>query len=474
MSITGRHVAAGAVCALVAACAGGEDNSPPPPPAGLSLKAEAGRALFFDVALSASGRQSCGTCHVPERAFTADPATDQGLPVPLGGRNFDLPGFRNAPALRYASLTPAFFLDAGTPTGGFFRDGRASSLAVQAQQPFVSEFEMANQDAAEVVSRLQASPQTLAAFVAAYGDSALADPHEALTDIGEAIAAFESEAPEFTPFSSKYDAWLAGSAQLSDAELRGLALFNNPGKGNCTACHPSQRGPYSEHPLFTDFTYDNIGVPRSWQIPANAAQPVSPVSGVPLTYLPPQLNRPPDAEYAYYDMGLCGPFAPAANDPHPRRPFTDDTTLCGVFKVPSLRNVAITAPYFHNGWAPSLHKVVQFYVTRDINNNTGNNATPVPPGQGGNPYFPAGTPFQAADGSPDLYQYNDLPAAFDAAVNSGEIPYTPPKFAGGQAPTLEADEIDEVVAFLCTLTDGFDPQNPAAYQLPAQCSPGAP
>src|SRR5215467_7768170 len=130
MSITGRHVAVGAVFALVAACGGGGDSSPPPPPAGLSLKAEAGKALFFDVSLSASGRQSCGTCHVPARAFTADPATDQGLPVPLGGRNLDLPGFRNAPSLRYTALTPAFFLDAGTPTGGFFRDGRASSLAV--------------------------------------------------------------------------------------------------------------------------------------------------------------------------------------------------------------------------------------------------------------------------------------------------------------------------------------------------------
>jgi cytochrome c peroxidase len=256
MVIRGRRVAAGALLAL-AACGGEGTSGAPPPPAGLSLKAQAGKALFFDVTLSASGRQSCGTCHVPERAFTADPATDQGLPVPLGGRNLDLPGFRNAPSLRYAALTPAFFLGEGTPTGGFFRDGRASSLTVQAQQPLVSGFEMANQDAAEVLSRLEASPQSRAAFVADYGEA-------------------------------------------------------------------------------------------------------------PLTALP------------------------------------------------------------------------------------------------------------RADGRPDLYQYNDLPVAFDAAVNSGEIPYTPPKFAGGQAPTLEAAEIDDVVAFLCTLTDGFDPNNPAAYEVPAQCLPGAP
>jgi cytochrome c peroxidase len=307
MLITGRRqLAVGALSALaIAACGGGAGTSTsPPPPVGLSLTAEAGKALFFDVTLSASGRQSCGTCHVPERAFSADPATDQGLPVPLGGRNPDLPGFRNAPSLRYAALTPAFFLDAGTPTGGFFRDGRASSLAVQAQQPFVTEFEMANQDAAEVLSRLRTSPESLAALVAAFGEAPLADPTRTLADIGEALAAFETEAPEFTPFSSKFDAWLAGTAQLSDAELCGLALFNNPGKGKCTACHPSQRGPYSAHPLFIDFTYDNIGVPRSWSIAANEPHPVSPVSGVPLTYLPAQLNLPGDARYSYYDLVL--------------------------------------------------------------------------------------------------------------------------------------------------------------------------
>jgi cytochrome c peroxidase len=462
--------------ALLAGCGGGGDGGggdTPPPPA-LTAKALAGKALFFDASLSASGKQSCGTCHVPSRAFTADPATDHGLPVPLGGRNMDLPGFRNAPSLMYAFLTPGFFLDQGTPTGGFFRDGRASSLAVQAQQPFVTEFEMANADAAEVVSRLQASAASLQAFVTVYGEAVLSDPATALADMGEAIAAYETEDPGFAPFSSKYDYWLEGQAQLSSTELAGLALFNNPGKGNCTACHPSQRQGYSDHALFTDFTYDNIGVPRNWNIAANLPHPVSPISGVPLDYLPAQGNVPADSEYAYYDMGLCGPFAPPADDPNPRRSFATTTTLCGVFKVPTLRNIALTAPYFHNGEFPTLHKVVQWYVTRDINNNTGNNPTPVPAGPGGNPYFPVGTAYVNADGSPDLLQYNDLPLDYNANVNIGEIPYTPPTFAGGQAPTLSAAEIDQVVAFLCTLTDGYDPKNPGAYNVPAQCQPGAP
>ncbi|MBS0379768.1 MAG: diacylglycerol kinase [Proteobacteria bacterium] len=476
---TARRRAAPAVAfalGLLAGCGGGDGSgggSNPTPPA-LTAKALAGQALFFDTSLSASGRQSCATCHVPNRAFTADPATDKGLPVPLGGRNMDLPGFRNTPSLLYARFTPAFFLDDGTPTGGFFRDGRASSLAQQAQMPFVTEFEMANQDAAEVVSRLQASQASLALFVTAFGDAILTDPQKTLAAMGDAIAAFETESPQFAPFTSKFDAWLAGQTTLTDAESRGMALFNNPAKGNCTACHPSQRQGYADHALFTDFTYDNIGIPRNWNIAANFRNPKSPVSGVPLDYVPAQTNVPADAEYAFYDLGLCGPFAPAADDPAPRPVFTQTTTLCGLFKVPSLRNVAITAPYFHNGALPSLHKAVQWYVTRDINNNTGNNPTPVPAGPGGNPYFPLGSPYLAADGTPDPYQYNDLPVAFDANVNVGEIPYTPPAFAGGQAPTLDASEIDDLVAFLCTLTDGYNPQNPSAYDVPAQCAAGAP
>jgi len=98
---------------------------------------------------------------------------------------------------------------------------------------------------------------------------------------------------------------------------------------------------------------------------------------------------------------------------------------------------------------------------------------PVPAGPGGNPYEAVGSFYTAADGTPDLYEYNDLPAAYGANVNVGEVPYTPPTFGGGQAPTLTAPEIDDLVAFLCTLTDGYDPTNPAAYNVPAQCQAAA-
>jgi cytochrome c peroxidase len=448
------------------------DAAAAPAPPSLSAIALAGKALFADASLSVSGRQSCATCHVQSRAFTADPATDHGLPVPLGGPNMDQTGFRNTPSLMYASFTPPFSLDGG-PVGGFFRDGRASSLAAQAQQPFLTPFEMANQDAAEVVARLQNSAATLALFVAAYGEGALGDPDTALEDMGLAIAAYETEDADFHPFSSKYDYWLQGQAQLTAAEQSGLNLFNNPTKGNCTACHPSQAQGFSSHALFTDFSFDNIGVPRNWKIPANTPNALSPIDGAALATVLTPVDVPADAEYAYYDMGLCGPLAPSPSDVNARPNLSATTSLCGVFKVPSLRNVAVTSPYFHNGVFSDLHQVVEWYVTRDINNDAGNNPNPVAAGPGGNPYVTVGTFYTTAGGAPDLYEYNDLPAEYDANVNVGEVPYTPPTFGGGQAPTLTPEEIDDVVAFLCTLTDGFDPNNPAAYNVTEQCQPSA-
>jgi len=467
-------ITAAAAMATLSACGGGSSSADVPPPAvqPLSAAAVAGEALFNDKSLSASGQQSCGTCHVKSRAFTADPAVDKGLPVPLGGPNMDEPGFRNAPSLMYAVFTPAFSIDDGTASGGFFRDGRASSLAAQAVQPFLAPFEMANRDAAEVLNRLQSSPATLQKFIAAYGSDALNDATAALNDIGAAIAAYESEdVDEFEPFTSKFDYYVDGKVQLTARELNGLALFNNPGKGNCTSCHPSVHQEFTSRALFTDFSYDNIGIPRNWNIPANAANPVNPFTGLPLSYVPSPVNVPADAEYAYYDLGLCGPFPSDPQDGGARPDLVRLIPTCGAFKVPTLRNVALTAPYFHNGIFPDLHKAVEWYVTRDINNNTANNPVPVPAGPGGNPYQAVGTFYTAADGTPDLYQYNDLPAAFDANVNAGEVPYTAPKGAGGNAPTLNAQEIDDLVAFLCTLTDGFDPNNPSAYNVPAQCQP---
>jgi cytochrome c peroxidase len=458
--------------ATLSACGGSSETPAAPTVQPMSDAAVAGEALFSDKSLSASGQQSCATCHVKSRAFTADPAVDKGLPVPLGGVNMDEPGFRNSPSLMYTAFTPAFTLENGTARGGFFRDGRASTLASQAVQPFVNPFEMANQDAAEVVSRLMSSPDTLRLYVKAYGADSLNDATQALNNIGAALAAYETEDVEdFEPFTSKFDAYVDGKVKLSERELNGLALFNNPGKGNCTSCHPSLHQQFSSRALFTDFSFDNIGIPRNWNIPANSANARNPITGAPLKYMPTPVNVPNDAEYTYYDMGICGPFVSDPQDGGARPDLAHLIPSCGKFKVPTLRNIALTAPYFHNGVFTEIHKAVEWYITRDINNNTGNNPTPVPAGPGGNPYETVGTFFVAADGTPDLYQYNDLPVLFDANVNVGEVPYTAPAIAGGNGPTMTAQEIDDLVLFLCTLTDGFDPNNPSAYTVPSQCQP---
>jgi cytochrome c peroxidase len=412
----------------------------------LSAAAQLGQKIFSDTTLSVSGQQSCATCHVAQFAFAQDSTADgpdHGSPVPLGGPNMDQTGFRNTPSLMYASYIPAFYFDSsGNPYGGFFRDGRSKTLADQAAQPFITSFEMANANAAEVIARLQTRPY-LADFEALYGMAALSDPATALQDMGAALAAFETEDPQFHPFSSKYDAFIAGQVQLTAQEQRGLAKFNDPSKGNCAACHPSISGDGVTPPMFTDFSYDNLGLPRNVNIPANsdtAAPLYTPVNGT-------------DGIHSYYDIGICGPFRDSGG--------INLFGICGQFKVPTLRNIAVTAPYFHNGQFATLADALGFYVRRDTN-----------PDQ-----------FYPTDATGNVTKFDDLPAIYgglfvvninvpgsDASyignVNTLEIPYNRHI---GDTPALSTDDINDVIAFLCTLTDGFEPTNPTAQVLPAQC-----
>jgi cytochrome c peroxidase len=382
---------------VLAGCGGGGGPSPAADAAkALSAAALLGEKIFADASLSASGRQSCATCHEPATAHaTNDPAAS----VPLGGLLMTTPGFRNAPSLRYLDATPAFFFDDGTPTGGFDRDGRTADRIAQAERPFLAPHEMANPDRAAVIDKLARTPYA-AEFRALFGADILRDPDAAFARVQYALAQYQLEDADFHPFDSKYDAFLAGRAQLTAQELRGLAWFNAPDKGNCAACHPSARGTGGAPPLFTDFTYDNLGVPRNANIPANA-------------------------DPAYYDLGLCGPFRAdlAASRPD----------LCGAFKVPTLRNVAVTAPYFHNGRFATLKEAVGFYVRRDTN--------------------PEEWYARAADGT--IEKFNDLPPQFRGNVNVTEVPYNRKP---GDAPALNEQEIDDLVAFLATLTDGYRPQ----------------
>src|SRR5207249_3887045 len=192
--------------------------------------------------------------------------------------------------------------------------------------------EMSNADEAAVVAKVRRADYAYL-FRGVFGAGALDDTRAAYGFIAQAIAAFERR-PQLQPFSSKYDAFLAGSATLTPAEERGRKLFEDEKKGNCAACHPSQAGDDGAPPMFTDFTYDNLGLPKN---PAN-----------PFYRLPAALN--PDGD-GYVDHGLGTTLGDPAQD--------------GKFRVPTLRNIALTAPYGHNGYFADLHAITDFYNTRD-------------------------------------------------------------------------------------------------------------
>lgn len=351
-----------------------------------------GERIFNDASLSASGKVACATCHVP----SAGHAQANDASVPLGGPEGVTQGFRNSPSLRYLIANPAFFFDKeGTPTGGFTRDGRAQNLMIQARRPLLAPHEMANATPADLIARL-ARTTYAGEFRNLFGADILDRPDDAFDRVTLALMRYQKEDPDFRPFSSKFDLFLAGKLRLSDQELRGLALFNRADKGNCAACHPSTRGADGSPPLFTDFTYDNLGVPRNHDIVATA-------------------------DPNYFDLGLCGPD---------REDLTDRKDLCGAFKVPTLRNVAKTSAYFHNGKFKTLKDVVSFYVRRDTNPEE---------------WYP-----RNADGSTN--KFDDMPIEYRANVNVTEAPYNRKP---GDAPALNVEEIDDVVAFLNTLTDGY-------------------
>ncbi len=383
-----RCGAAAWLVAALTACGGGSgDAAQPVTP---TTAAKLGELIFNDASLSASGQLACSGCHVKSLGFASNEVVHQG------GKVLNQSGTRNVPSLAYIDLTPAFFFDGeGTPIGGFNRDGRAASLIEQARRPFLSPVEMANESPAALVARLKAAPYA-ADFKALFGANIFEQGTDAMDRALFALASYQREDADFHPYSSKFDAFLAGKAQLTAQEVRGLAFFNNPQKGNCAACHISTRGADGSAPLFTDFTYDNIGVPRNANIPANS-------------------------DPQFFDLGLCGPD---------RSDLNNRSDLCGAFKVPTLRNIEKTAPYFHNGQFATLEETLRFYVRRDTNPEE---------------WYPL-----KADGSID--KFNDLPDAFKVNVNKTEVPYTK---QAGEEPNLSEAEIIDVVAFLKTLTDGY-------------------
>lgn len=314
---------------------------------------ELGERLFFDPTLSLNANQSCAACHArsvgwtgPDTAINATGAVYEGsVPARFGNRK--------PPASAYAGFGPVLHRRAdGAWVGGTFWDGRATGwtlgdpLAEQAQGPFLNPLEQALPSAGEVVARVCAS-DSAALFERAWGRGACrAEAAVAFEWIGRSIAAFERSG-RMSPFRSRYDRWLARRGSLTAEQERGRQLFE--GKARCAACHPSATGADGAPPLFTDYTFDNLGLPRNPLLPF---------------YYEPALN--PDGP-RWVDEGLGGFLREAG------LPYEDDL---GKFQVPTLRNVDLrpsgliagepVKAYGHNGYFKSLREVVHFYNTRDV------------------------------------------------------------------------------------------------------------
>lgn len=338
----------------------------------LTPKEQLGKLLFFEEGLSTPEGQSCATCHDPAVAF-ADPSKE--LPVSKGAVH-GLYGSRNDMPVSYSMYVPPLHFDSAEQVwkGGLFWDGRASSLTEQAMGPPLNPLEMANADTAALAERIRMLSYS-DRFEPIYGKDALENPDSVFFCMADALAAYERSA-EVNPFSSKFDLWQRGESTLTEQEQRGFMLFVVESKGNCAACHPHTSSDDKIPALFTDFTYDNLGVPP------NAENPY---------YLLSEEHNPEG--FAFRDPGLAETL--------------DDPAELGKFRVPTLRNVALTSPYFHNGVFKTLYQVVAFYNTRDV------------------------APWQG----PEIADHVNM----DEMGNLG----------------LSNQEVEDLVAFLNTLTDGW-------------------
>ena len=328
-----------------------------------------GKKIFFDKNLSNPIGQSCASCHNPQTGFS-----DLNHNIVSGGAVDGLFGNRNAPNIAYVMFSPTLQYDAdgGTYFGGFFLDGRVHTLQEQAKKPFMNPLEMNITHPAMLVSKLQ-NAAYYDLYLSVYGKESNTD--KIFNNIADAITAFEKSS-ELNPFTSKFDYYLKDQATLTAQELRGMELFKDEKKGNCAACHIIDSDENSGKILFTDFTYDNIGVPKN---PNN-----------PFYSMPNEFN--PEGASAI-DLGLGKTVNDASHN--------------GKFKVPTLRNVAISAPYTHNGYFNTLEEVMHFYNKRDVES------------------FPI--------------------AEIPATVNKDEL---------GNLGLTDLEEKD-IVAFMKTLTDGF-------------------
>lgn len=299
------------------------------PEASLSAKEQLGAQVFSDPDLSNPPGQACTDCHAAAAAFR-DPESDHSTSMGVVAGRF---GSRNAPSAMYARFVPSLRYDAQRGwIGGLFWDGRAGTLEDQAGFPLLNPLEMNNPDKAAVVAAVREASYAQR-FRDAFGPTALDDVDTGFAHVADALAAFE-RSRVFAPFSSRYDRYLAGRAELTAAERRGLAIFEDPARGNCASCHPSRPAADGTPPLFTDFSYANLGIPR-YLNNGFLAQPA---------WLNPDGDR-------FIDHGLMTTVGDPEQD--------------GKFRVPTLRNVARTGPYGHNGYFQNLQYMLDFLATRD-------------------------------------------------------------------------------------------------------------
>ena len=300
-----------------------------------------GEVLFFDKSISFNKTQSCSTCHSPDTAFV-DQRKNSANQMVSEGDNPHLHGNRNANTALYAMFSPNFHFDKKIQdyVGGQFWDGRAKDLAEQAGGPPVNPVEMGMPDKKAIVERLKADPTYYKPITDLYGESIWADADKIYAIMEKAIGEFEKQ-ELFAQFSSKYDRALKGEAELTALESKGKALFFDKTRTNCSNCHQSSEA-NSAKETFTNYRYFNIGVPSNQALI--------------------KLNK---LAADYVDNGLL-------DNPMVK----GDEKQKGKFKVPTLRNIGVTAPYMHNGVFRDLKTVLLFKDSfnnpnRKINPETG-------------------------------------------------------------------------------------------------------
>jgi len=397
------------------------------PVAPFSAMAQLGRQIFYDPSLSSSGKLSCVSCHSPDHAY--GPPNDG--PVMLGGPSLTRQGARAVPSLTYLDRQPEFSIGPDdpqaeninlaelaavaqtstrvqktatqtsqsavnlVPQGGLFWDGRADTLQIQAAAPLLDPREMDGGSIEKVAEKLSHAPYAKN-FTDLFGESIFRSPQMLVSEAMFAVARYQIEEPGFHPYTSKFDYWLEGKARLSDSEMRGYRLFNDPEKANCGGCHISQPSPDGFPPLFTDHQYEALGAPRNTALADNR-------------------------DSRYFDLGVCGPI---------RTDIADQTQFCGMFVTPTLRNTAMRRAFLHNGVFHTLQEVLDFYNFRDTDPEK---------------IYP-----RAADGA--VQKFNDIPVQYRANVDVSDPPFNRHL---GETPAMTAQDEADIIAFLKTLNDGY-------------------